>query len=158
MSMLTNTELNQIRTQSSDNETTLKLVSEIERLKNYVADYTSKVNSKVDAIEKDLGHMEAENNALLSSKEIAYVERDACIGLLVQFAVKSGLSAGTAPGNMVIVDLPSGQVSWEYNESESHLFSGLPAYENKIEAMPLEEKYRRVMNPGINDSAQASNC
>ena len=155
--MLTNTELNQIKVQS-ENETVLKLVSEIERLKLDMTNYTSKIGAKVDAIEKDLGHMEAENSTLRTSKEIAYVERDACIGLLVQFAVKSGISAGTAPGNLVIVDLPSGQVSWEYNESESHLFSELPAYQNKIEDMPLEEKYRRVMNPGINDSAQVSNC
>lgn len=126
-----------------------KLTAEVERLKKYIADYSSTVTQKIDLIEKDLVRMDAENSRLILAKDLAFVERDACIGLLVKLAMASGWRAGVAHGNAVIIDLPNGQVSWEFNESEAHLFSGLPTYPNSIEEITIEEKYSRVMNANL---------
>ena len=89
-----------------------------------------------------------ENTRLIYERESANVERDACVALLLQVAVAHGLKAGVANGNIAVLELPCGQVSWPFEESESHLLSMLPEYQNEIEEMDAPEKYRRVMNPG----------
>ena len=45
----------------------------------------------------------------------------------------------------VYVDLPTGQVSWHYNEHESHLFSHLKTYNKKWDGHSSDEKYDRLM-------------
>lgn len=151
--MLTQNELNQIRTRvESGDEEVSKLVSEVDRLTRFVHNYSNSVSQKLDEIDLERNRLTEENARLAKSNRSAYIERDACIGVMVALAFEKGLRVGTAPGNLVILDLPSGQVSWEIGESESHLFSWLPVYPgvpDSIEGMAIEEKYRRVMNPGI---------
>ena len=146
--MLTENDLNQMKTQAN-HEDVVKLINEVERLKQYVKNYNASVSQKVDTIESDMVQLEAENQRLISAKEAVYVERDACLGLIAQLALANGLVAGTAAQNQIVVYLPSGQVSWEFNESESYLFEALPPYPTSIETIGIEEKYRRVMEPGI---------
>lgn len=146
--MLNENDLNQIRTQSAPEDIN-KLINEVERLQKYVQDYSASVNKKVDEIEAGMNELQAENARLLSLRESASVERDACIGLLLQLAISNGYRAGIAPGNIVAVDLPSGQVSWEFGVSEAHLFANLPAYPDAIQELEIAEKYSRIMNPGI---------
>ncbi len=106
------------------------------------------IQKKLDGLEKDMHRLLAENARLIRERESAYVERDSCLGLAMQLAVAHGYTAGVK-NNTVIVDLPCGQVSWEFEESEAHLFENLPEYQKPIEEMTAVEKYRRVMNPGI---------
>ncbi len=107
------------------------------------------IQTRLDVIETDMNRMTAENLRLLSEKESVYVERDSCIALMVQIAIKQGFNAGLVDGNIVVLDLPSGQVSWDFAESEAHLFEMLPAYTKPLEEISIGEKYRRVMNPEI---------
>ena len=111
--------------------------------------YLSSINQKVDTLEETMIELEAENKRLIAARESAYIERDACIGLLMRLANKTGFTVGVAPGNLVVADLPGGQISWEFGESEAHLFSELPAFRGTVEELSIEEKYYRVMNPGV---------
>ena len=107
------------------------------------------INQKLDSLEADMNLLVAENARLIQERISAYVERDSCIGLLSQLAVSNGLNAGTLPGNLVVIDLPAGPVSWDFEEAEAHLFAHLPQYQKPLEEIDVMEKYRRVMNPGI---------
>ena len=110
------------------------------------------INEKLDTLENDMERLAAENVRLIRERESTYVELDTCVGLIAQLAVANGLAAGVAKGNTVVIDLPGGQVSWTFAESEAHLFEGLNEYSKPIEEIDVLEKYRRVMNPGLNHS------
>lgn len=45
--------------------------------------------------------------------------------------------------NVVLIDLPAGQVSWHYHDSGRPLFVGLPAYTGSWDGHDTAEKYRR---------------
>lgn len=122
---------------------------ELEELKQYVRDYNASISAKMDGLEENLTAFEEENTRLRTVKDCLSVERDSCIGLIAQLAKLAGYKVGRAEGNVVAVDLPSGQVSWQYQPTEAHLFEALPAYEGAIEGHDIVENYRRVMNPGI---------
>ena len=96
----------------------------------------------------------AENTRLIAIRNSAYVERDACLGLISQLAMESGYTSGITTDNTIVVELPSGQVSWVIEKEGVHLFTHLPVYSGTIEEMTIEEKYRRVMNAGIAHSVQ----
>lgn len=151
--MLTVNEIEEIKSKLSESEisrdSVMKLIAEVERLRGFVTDYSHSVTAQIGAIEDNMELLENENSRLLIAKNTALIERDACIGLLAQFAKRSGVQVGVTAFNQVVIDLPSGQVSWEFNESEGHLFKDLPIYDAIIEDMPIEEKYRRVMNSGF---------
>lgn len=129
------------------------LLREVDRLKRFVVSFSEGVSTKLDALEKDLSTFEAENERLMMARDGLAVERDAVVGLVARMAKALGYSVGVQldgerPGQ-VAIDLPAGQVSWEIAPTEAHLFEGLPAYEQKVEDLEVEEKYARVMNPGI---------
>ena len=42
------------------------------------------------------------------------------------------------------VDLPTGQVSWHFHDSQAYLFDDLPPYTKQWDGHNTEEKYRRV--------------
>jgi hypothetical protein len=149
--MLTQDELHRIRTQGTA-ESIAPLVAEIERLQKFVVDYGDSVTLKLDSLEENRGLLEAENQRLLTAKQMMRLERDACVALLSRIALVQGLSVGAAPAHTAVVELPNGQVSWQIAESESHLLSGLPPYTNPVEELSIEELYSRVMNPGIGAS------
>ncbi len=107
------------------------------------------INNKLTELEHDMNRLIAENARLQRERDSSYVELDSCLGLVMRLAVAHGLTAGVANGNLVVLDLPSGQVAWPFEESEAHLFEQLPVYEKPIEEMDAIEKYRRVMNPDI---------
>ena len=143
------------------------LATEVVRLRQHVVDYSARVSSKLQGIEQDMGHLETENARLVAAREAATIERNACIGLISQMAKRLGMKSGRLrlnaqhqefgvdfdpkEPNQVVVDLPGGQVSWTYPDSESHLFEMLPNYTGEIEPLSVTEKYERVMNPGFND-------
>lgn len=92
--------------------------------------------------------------AALQAKDAAYLERNRCVALLARMALVLGLRAGLARTDIdgwspewhgcVYIDLPTGQVSWHYHETDAHLFAGLPAYAAHWDGHNTPEKYRRV--------------
>jgi len=145
---------NAVQTQ---NEETLKLLAEIEFLNKATWDYKNTVLRKLTSLENDMENLTQENIRLIKLRDSAFVERDACIGLIVQLAVANGIPAGVK-GNIVVVELASGQVSWDFEESEAHLFESLPIYQKTIEDVEIGEKYRRVMNSGVRIAESPTNC
>jgi len=157
--MLTTNEIIQIKEKATEtgNSESLNLVAEIERLNKEAWDYKNIVLRKLTSLETDMNRLVAENLRLITLKDSSYVERDSCIGLIVKLAAANGLKVGVQ-GSVVVVELASGQVSWEFEESEAHLFEGLPVYQKTIENLEITEKYRRVMNPGIVLPESSSSC
>ena len=104
---------------------------------------------KLNRIEDNMNRLLAENEKLIILRDAAYVERDACVALAARLAQAQGMTVGVVGTETVVVELPSGQVSWEFGASEAHLFEMLPPYTGEIEVLEPVDQYRRVMNPGI---------
>lgn len=92
--------------------------------------------------------------AMTAQKDGAYLERNRCVALIARMALAMGWRAGVARTAIegwskdwhgcVYVDLPTGQTSWHFHDSQAHLFEGLPAYPEAWDGHDTPEKYRRV--------------
>ncbi|MGI9297788.1 MAG: hypothetical protein ACR2QC_07810 [Gammaproteobacteria bacterium] len=82
-------------------------------------------------------------------KDEAYHERNKVVAVLARL-----FPSGVAKTNIedwspewhscVYIDLPTGQVSWHFHDSQTYLFEGLPAYQGKWDGHTTEEKYNRL--------------
>lgn len=85
-----------------------------------------------------------------SAKDGAYLERNKLVVLLAAI-FPAGIKQTAIPGwdpawhNCVYVDLPNGQASWHYHDSEAELFAHLPAYDGEWDGHTTEEKYARIL-------------
>lgn len=132
------------------------LLSEVLRLTSLTQSLAAEASAKLTSLEEDLVRIDQDNGRLRATTQSTYLERDACIGLLARLAVSLGMTAGrigseTEHGleKRVVIDLPSGQVSWEYLEPEAHLFEWLPVYEGSVEERSVQDTYITIMNPGL---------
>lgn len=92
--------------------------------------------------------------AMTAQKDGAYLERNRCVALIARMALAVGWRAGVARTAIegwsedwhgcVYIDLPTGQCSWHFHDSQTHLFDGLPAYTDPWDGHDTPEKYRRV--------------
>jgi hypothetical protein len=149
------------------------LVAEVDRLNKFLKTFSDRVTEKLDILDADMLNLEKENERLRKMNKSSNIERDACIGLLSKMALLVGLPVGigkfevseeTSSGekqsqlqNRIVIDLPSGQVSWDFLDSESHLFEGLPPYGGVLENQTIQENYSKVMNPHFEVSLQTEN-
>jgi hypothetical protein len=98
---------------------------------------------------KDYDALAAQAVALATQKDAAYLERNQVVAALAK-CLPSGVARTAIDGwsedwhGCVYIDLPTGQVSWHYHDSQAHLFEGLPAYTKPWDGHSTEEKYRRV--------------
>ncbi len=95
---------------------------------------------------------------LHAQKDAAYSERNQVVAALARFALQHGLRAGLAEHDpadtaweadwrtILFVDLPVGQVSWHFHDSERPLLEGLPEYGRAWDGHSTEEKYTRLAN------------
>jgi hypothetical protein len=148
--MLTTNEITTLKEKmvTEKNEHGLALLLTIEQMQKESFEYKNTVLRKLNTLEADMERLVKENERHFTIRESAFVERDTCISLLIKLAVKLGFAAGVS-GNNVVLELKSGQVSWDFAESEIHLLEGLPAYHKPIEEIDMVEKYSRIMNAGI---------
>lgn len=101
-------------------------------------------------IERDVAQFE--RRLALAAKDTAYTERNQVLALLARMAVKLGWRAGVQhqPAaepewrTLLFVDLPTGQASWHYHDSERHLLAGLPDYAEPWDGHTTDAKYARV--------------
>jgi len=83
-------------------------------------------------------------------KDAAYLERNQVVAALAS-VFPSGTARTAIEGwsddwhGCVYIDLPTGQVSWHYHDSQAHLFAHLPPYQGSWDGHDTEEKYRRVL-------------
>jgi hypothetical protein len=84
-----------------------------------------------------------------AAKEGAYLERNRLVAALATcYPAGTAITPieGWAPEfcNCVFIDLPTGQASWHYHDSQAHLFAHLPPYAGTWDGHTTEEKYERV--------------
>ena len=86
---------------------------------------------------------------LEAARDGAYTERNRLVALLSTM-FPSGIKKTAIPGwdeawhGCVYIDLPNGQASWHYHDSEAHLFARLPPYQGDWDGHSTEEKYARI--------------
>jgi hypothetical protein len=86
---------------------------------------------------------------LEARKDAAYLERNQVVAALAK-AFPSGVARTAIEGwsedwhGCVYIDLPTGQASWHFHDSQAHLFDGLPPYTGKWDGHDTPEKYRRL--------------
>ena len=95
-----------------------------------------------------------ERDEARAAKDGAYAERNRCVVALAKLAGMLGWEYGRAlhPAedteweadwrNIVYIDLPTGQVSWHFHDSESALFAAFPEYGKPWDGHTTEEKYQ----------------
>jgi hypothetical protein len=94
------------------------------------------------------------NIQLESEKTRVYLERNQLVALLARL-YPSGLARTAIEGwspdwhGCVYIDLPTGQASWHFHDSQAYLFAGLPLYTKPWDGHSTEEKYRRVAALGV---------
>jgi hypothetical protein len=49
----------------------------------------------------------------------------------------------------IYIDLPTGQASWHFHDSEAHLFAHLPPYDGEWDGHTTEEKYERMARKAL---------
>ncbi len=87
------------------------------------------------------------------SKHQAYLERNHLAAALARL-YPSGTARTDIPGwspdwhGCVYIDLPAGQISYHYHDSQVHLFAGLPAYEGHWDGHNKAEVHRRLARLG----------
>lgn len=78
-----------------------------------------------------------------------YLERNGVVSALSK-CFPSGVAKTPIEGwdpewhGCVYIDLPTGQASWHFHESQAHLFAHLPAYPGEWDGHSTEEKYERL--------------
>lgn len=88
------------------------------------------------------------------AQNAAYGERHQIVALLAWTLFAKGMRVGMRPHTgedwgerwrfVVMMDLPTGQVSWHIPQEWLHLYDGLPRYGGDWDGHTTEEKYRRV--------------
>jgi hypothetical protein len=94
---------------------------------------------------------------LTKAKDAAYRERDQVVALVARMALALGWRAGLRSHepdpdptwdedwkNVVAIDLPTGQVTWHFHDSERPLFHSLPQYAGRWDGHTTATKYERV--------------
>jgi hypothetical protein len=93
-----------------------------------------------------------------TAKDGAYSERNRCVALLARLAIRAGWRVGVAQHpaedatwepdwrTIVFIELPTGQVSWHFHDSERALVAGLPAWRESWGGHTTEEKHRRMQS------------
>lgn len=148
------------------------LVHEVIALQRALAEFTARVNAQLANVEEGMEKLEQENARLRKVTESTYFERDACVGLISKFAMQLGMPVGTGKfevtqeneggnrslqsQNRVVIDLPTGQVSWDFLDDDAHLFSGLPEYKDSLKYENVRDVYMKVMEPGLEQTGSVT--
>lgn len=96
-----------------------------------------------------IAEAEARESGERAAKDGAYRERNQLVALLASVfpaGIKRTEIEGWSPEwhGCVYIDLPNGQASWHYHDSEAHLFAHLPPYAGEYDGHTTEEKYARI--------------
>lgn len=107
------------------------------------------IDSAVEAFESQAQQPSTELKEMEARKDAAYLERNQVVAALAK-CFPSGTAKTAIEGwsedwhSCVYIDLPTGQASWHYHDSQAYLFADLPAYAGKWDGHTTEEKYLRV--------------
>jgi hypothetical protein len=99
--------------------------------------------------------------ALIKQKDQAYSERNKVVAALahvLSHVFFSNINVGVAQHDIndkdweadwrtiLVIELPAGQVTWHFHDSEKYLLEGLPTFDDyKWDGHTTEEKYNRLL-------------
>lgn len=118
---------------------------EIDRLTQLAYDQVSRLSAQAIQINR----LTAERDALVAAKDGAYLERNQLVALLSK-VFPAGKKQTAIEGwsedwhGCVYIDLPTGQASWHYHDSQAYLFDHLPEYQGVWDGHTTDEKYERI--------------
>lgn len=105
-------------------------------------------------LDRALAGLAAERDEQRAAKDGAYEERNRVVAALARTVIANGGVAGIARTAIegwsedwhgcVYIDLPTGQASWHFHESQRELFAGLPPYTRGWDGHTTLEKYERL--------------
>lgn len=126
---------------SLSDEMAASIAQELRRLAN-VERESQRVLLRMESLRTSLEEME-------QRKDVAYEERNRVVAALAA-CFPSGIARTAIEGwsddwhGCVYIDLPTGQASWHYHDSQAPLFAHLPEYKDEWDGHTTEEKYERV--------------
>ena len=91
---------------------------------------------------------------LEAARDGAYTERNRLVAFIASI-YPSGVKKTAIPGwdeawhGCVYIDLPTGQASWHFHDSEAYLFAYLPPYDGEWDGHSTEEKYERIARKAL---------
>lgn len=110
-------------------------------------------------LRRQVQNMRAEHVRLVAAKDGAYAERNKVLVLVALMAQRLGVKVGIGQHvgddwdaewrNILFIDLPAGQVSWHIHDDEAQMFYFVGGYGGEWDGHTTEEKYRRVLEPGL---------
>lgn len=109
----------------------------------------------IAALRERLAQPSSDLDEMTARKDAAYAERNKVVAGFAALAMKIGYAACRTRTEIegwsddwhgcVYIQLPTGQVSWHYHDSEAELFSFLPERAASWDGHETDEKYRRVL-------------
>jgi hypothetical protein len=99
--------------------------------------------------DREINRVRAEIERLQKQINSVYTERNRLVALIASL-YPSGIKKTDIPGwdkewhGCVYIDLPTGQASWHYHDSEAWMFTHLSRYEAEWDGHTTDEKYYRV--------------
>jgi len=137
------------------------LSAEVERLKNNprqsafgkesekLADDYLTLSRAFNELLAERDQLSAQLEAMEARKDAAYLERNQLVALVSKL-FPAGTKRTAIEGwsddwhGCVYIDLPTGQASWHYHDSQAYLFEHLPPYVGDWDGHSTEQKYERI--------------
>jgi hypothetical protein len=100
-------------------------------------------------LEDERERLEQRAEEMRAAKDQAYAERNELVAALAR-QYPSGLRRTDIPSwgehwhGCVYIDLPTGQISYHYHDSQAHLFAGLPPYTKEWDGHDKETVHDRL--------------
>lgn len=116
---------------------------------NTVSAAKAELHAAIEALAAPVAAQPTALEELRKQKDGAYFERNQVVAALAK-CFPSGVAKTAIEGwsedwhGCVYIDLPTGQVSWHFHDSQAYLFKDLPPYAGKWDGHDTPEKYRRV--------------
>lgn len=126
--------------------------AEVERLDRRcgeLADAYVTVARERNVASKAAAHWQAEHGRCEKAKDGAYEERNRLVAALAavfpSYRTRTAIEGWSEDWHgCIYVDLPTGQCSWHFHDSQAHLFTHVPERPCQWDGHTTEEKYRRV--------------
>lgn len=107
-----------------------------------------------DLLMAEVGPLREENVELRERKDEAYRQRNTLVAALARL-FPSGVKRTAIPGwsedwhGCCYIDLPTGQISYHFHDSQGHLFAGLPHYEGEWDGHDKDVVEERLAGLGL---------
>lgn len=113
------------------------------------ADRVAERDKEIAQLQARLTASERERDDYRQRQDAAYNERNKVVAALAKL-FPSGIARTNIEGwdaewhGCVYIDLPWGQVSWHYHDSQAELFMNIPPYTKPWDGHDTDEKYHRL--------------